>query len=232
MAWFWNKKEQEKPRTLTQISLEEREQVEALLSDGVSASEVANEFNLAPASVIQLKRQVVNPRVPRNQEIARLREEASIIREQANLEKLKEDLAFERERRELELEIKRLELEEKRRDLADENELTYEDLADEPDKALWGFLSQLLTKNGQPLPANPVYVEPAPAPTEQKTIDWGREMPDELIALEIENYTDAQIRTAQGWSDENLSKLIKGQKPTIHPNNLKKIIAQIRAYGN
>lgn len=239
--------EQPQQRTKKDLSPEEIEEIEALLSEGTPVSVVAREYNVSSPALYILRRNMqgiqttpISPprgRPSVNPDVDAIQQEIALLKAQSALDKAKEEMEYEREMRKLSLEEKRLEIQQRRAELYDDDdddeELDIAEAASDPQAAMWQFFAQILKKQMSVAPQSAVSVTPdaveAPRPASpnlaiDQTLD--------AIKLEMEiSFTPEQLIQASKMPKAVLHSHIKGNFPGITENNLKHIDQILATYG-
>jgi len=242
MGWFSRGTPTVKPRLKADLSDEELAEIELLLADGASASDLAAERNIAATTMNVLRRSVQSPISPTRRPVGgtlqadRIREEIELKKLEAERDRVIEDLEFQRELRKFTLEEKRMDLEDRRAEREEDDEFDPQELADNPNAALFSILNLILQNKGirpgaaaptSPIAFAPVDENPAPPPP----LDMSRDQSDVDIRLELELlYSPEQIRQAKMLPEKVLFNGIREKYPSITDNNLKAISRVLAAY--
>lgn len=250
---LFTSKNQPIPQLLVrQIDEREREEIESMLDDGYKPSEIAahfgDEYTRAIGTISRERRRgisarefvppsrSVSPRSPHplsaDPEEERLRREIEKERLRDELARVRSENEHNRKIRELELKKLQLEVQQKEEELYGDDEdddqfgQGWEQYAQNPEIAMWNFFSKIAEKGGK---------RDAPPTVEAQVVqgpDVTKPLPKETIH-EILSRVDpgdlAQARAAPAWM---VVQGLKTRYPGITEDNIKRVMHEIRHYGN
>lgn len=245
--WKLNEKKTEvKTPSVRDISAETRADIDLLLEDGVLPSEIAKDYGIPLVVVQSIRRmQIMKRNEAKKPEVApvppdatkqlhlMLMQQIQTAQLQAQLDKVKMDNEYEKEKRDLELKIKRLELREKELELeGDDEEDDFEPITDDGDVNVFGFLKELLKKQGRgPVVDSPPH-PPTPTPEEEITAsmqpDVTKPLPPEAIDREIAKATPADLAQIRAAPSRMVRDALRQRYPGITEENLTAIMARLK----
>lgn len=247
MGWFTRSSEKptQIPTQVRELSPEDRADIEYMLDDGARPSEIARTLGVDPRLIYTINRErnrsarelprarpytmAANPSQPTDDERARIRAEIEETKLRDELARVKADVAYNERRRQLELEKLELEIEQKRAELYGEDEeeeygAGWEEFAHDPEYAMWNFFGKVMDKQQAKQTAPP----PQPGPA----LDVAKPLTREEIRAYMKRFSDQQIYETQQMPAFIVKRELAKQFPGITEENIKRIMYEIRHYGD